>query len=176
VLAQLDKLPGVERSYSNHTGSLVRLSVAPAADPEKVAEQALKVLDDQKRSPVRLAGAEFTRALDEERWRESERVGELSAIEFRTLALRQVKAFADEEKLGKDSADKLARIAEEEWGRLARGGAPGDPKQPGKVDWRGRCRQFVAAVADRAKQVLTAEQVERLRGSFTLLSGGEPRK
>jgi hypothetical protein len=171
VLAQLDKIEGVERSYANHTGNMVRLSVAAKEDPSKVSTQAAKVLNEQKRSPVRLAGDDLTEALDKEEWRESERVSELSAIEFRTLGLRRVRAFAEREKLGKETTDKLVRIAEEEWDRLAKQNAPEDPKQRGKVNWAARCRQFDDAVVNRAKPILTAEQMERLKESFTRSSG-----
>jgi len=99
VLAQLDKVEGVGRSYANHTGNMVRVSLNTAADPEKVAEQVAKILTADKRNPTRLMRDEFTHALDKEQWREGERVGELSAIEFRTLGLRQLKTFAEIEKL-----------------------------------------------------------------------------
>src|SRR5262249_8548015 len=148
-------------SYANHTGNMVRLSVAAKENPAKVAEQAFKVLNDQKRSPVRLTGDELTQALDKEEWRQSERVSELSDIEFRTLGLRRVKAFAEREKLNKETTDKLVKIAEEEWDRPGKLNASEAPKQPGKVDWAARCRQFDDAVMNRAKPILTAAQVER---------------
>jgi hypothetical protein len=166
VLAQLDKIEGVERSYANHAGNMVRLSVAAAADPAKVAEQALKVLKDQNRNPIRLTDDEFKVALTKEEWRAGERIGELSSIEYRTLGLRRVKAFADQEKLDKEITNKLMKIAEEEWDRLAQENAPADPNQPGKVDWSARCRQFDDAVANRATPILTAEQMERFKKSL----------
>jgi hypothetical protein len=166
VLALLDKIPGIERTFANHTGSMVRVSVAASANPEKIAEKVLKVLSDQKHKPVRLAGAEFTEALDKQEWRESDRVGELSAIEFRTLGLRQVKAFAIKERLDKETTDKLVKIAEEEWDKLVKENVPEDPKQPGKIDWKVRCHQFVIEVTGRAKALLTPDQTERLKESF----------
>jgi hypothetical protein len=166
VLALLDKLPGVERTFANHTGSMVRVSVAASADPEKVGEQSLKVLREQKHKPVQLAGAELTEALEKQEWRESERVGELSAIEFRTLGLRQVRAFAAKEMLDKETTDKLEKIAEEVWDKLVKESAPEDPKQPGKIDWNVRCHKFVVAVVDRAKSFLTPDKTERLKESF----------
>ena len=50
-----------------------------------------------------------------EEWRGAGRIGELSAIEFHTLALHRVKTFAKAEKLDKKTADKLAEIAEQQW-------------------------------------------------------------
>jgi hypothetical protein len=42
----------------------------------------------KNRTPTRLTGEELEQALEREEWRELDRVGELSAIECRTLALR----------------------------------------------------------------------------------------
>jgi hypothetical protein len=167
----LDKIEGVERSYANQTGNMVRLAVAAKDNPAKVAEQALKVLNDEKRSPVRLTGNELIDALGKQQWRESERVSELSAIEFRTLGLRRMRAFAEREKLDKETTDKLVRIAEEEWDLLAKQNAPGEPEKPGTVDWAVRCRQFDDAVVNRAKSILTTEQVALLKDSFSRSAG-----
>jgi hypothetical protein len=90
VLARLDRIDGVERSYVNRTGTLLRLSVAPSADPERVAFEALKVLGEGNRNPARLASQALDQALEQEEWRAADRVNELSAIEFRTLAVRRV--------------------------------------------------------------------------------------
>jgi hypothetical protein len=159
VLAQLDKILGVERTYANHTGDMVRVAVASAADPETVAEAVAKILTQEKRNPIRVRDAEFKQALDQEQWRAAERVGELSLIEYRTLAVRLVRQFAQSEKLDKVTSEKLVKIAEEEWDRLAKGDGS---KDHGSVDWRARCAACAAAVVERAKSVLTAEQVERL--------------
>jgi hypothetical protein len=172
VLAQLDKVPGVARSYANHTGNMVRVFVAAAGDPDKVAGQVEKILATEKRHPARLKGDEFMQALDQEQWREGERVSELSAIEFRTLGMRRVKSFAEAEKLDNETTQKLVKIAEEEWDRLAKASAAGDQKQPGNIDWTDRCQQFGAAVVERATSMLTTEQVERLKESCMRASGG----
>ena len=167
MLAQLDKIPGVEHSYVNVTGDMVRISVAAAADRDQIAKQVLKVLADGARSPVRLTGADLAQALKQEEWRRSDRVGELSLIEYRTLGLRRVRTFAQTEKLSKETTEKLLRIAEEEWGSARKQrGAPQDPRE---VDWPGRFRQEIKAVVDRAKSVLTSEQVDRLRESLNRL-------
>ena len=88
MLARLDQIDGVERSYANRSGTLIRLSVAPAADPERVAREVPEVLADEGRGASRLAGSELEQALEGEEWRHAGRVRELSQIEFRTLALR----------------------------------------------------------------------------------------
>jgi hypothetical protein len=88
VLARLDRIEGVERSYTDGTGTLLRLSVAASADPDEVASEALVVLGAE-RAPSRLAGKELDEALARAEWRDAGRVRELSAIEGRTLAVRR---------------------------------------------------------------------------------------
>jgi hypothetical protein len=88
VLARLDQIDGVERSYANRTGTLIRVSVAPGADRNRVAGEVLKALGEGNRNVSRLADSELGRALEKEEWRDASRVRELSAIEYRTLVLR----------------------------------------------------------------------------------------
>ena len=89
MLARLDRIEGVERSYTDGTGTLLRLSVAASADPDKVASEAVGVLGEE-RTPSRLAGKEFDETLAQAEWRDAGRVRELSAIEYRTLAVRRL--------------------------------------------------------------------------------------
>ena len=89
MLARLDRIDGVERSYADGTGTLLRLSVAASADPDKVASEAVGVLGEE-RTPSRLAGKELDEALAQTEWRDASRVRELSAIEFRTLVGRRL--------------------------------------------------------------------------------------
>ena len=99
----------------------------------------------------------------------------MSGIEFRTLAVRRVRAFAESEKLDQETADKLVRIAEEECDRLARGADGARPKPAGGgTGWDARRAEFVSAFLDRAKDLLTAPQVERLRQARDRLLGGQP--
>jgi len=90
VLARLDHIEGVERSFANRSGNLVRLSLRPGADPDKVAGDATQILSGQAkdRVPVRLSAAELSEVLQKEEWRDEGRVRELSAIERRTLIAR----------------------------------------------------------------------------------------
>jgi hypothetical protein len=155
VLARLDKIEGLERTLANRGGTLVRVTAAATADPTKVADEAARVLTEEGRDPVGLTGDELRQALAEQEWHGPE---ELSAIEFRTLALRRVRAFAEAEKLDPETTERLVKIAEEEWDRLAGGGPP-----KAGTDWERRCADFAAALVERAKTVLTAEQAERLR-------------
>jgi hypothetical protein len=163
VLARLNKIAGVEKSFSNRTGTMLRISVASSGDREKVAAAVSEDLTKDSRKPVLLAGDEFKQSLVKEEWSSP---GDLSAIEFRTFALHRVKTFAEVEKLNKEATDKLVKIAEQQWERMAKGGdCCGKAKQPG--DWLAQFKQFAASVPDQAKELLTAQQAERLRQVLT---------
>lgn len=162
-LARLDKLEGVERSFANRTGTMARVTVSAAADREKVAGKVSKFLSDNERAPTRLSGDELARALGKEEWREAKRIAELSAIEFRTLALGEARAFAEAEKLGAQATEKFVRLVEEEWDRTA-GQAVGDVKPESYAkEWSARCSRFATSLAKRAKGMVSDEQHARLK-------------
>ncbi len=163
MLERLDKLDGVTASSANHTGTMIRVSVSAAADREKLAAEARTVLSAGSKKPTRLDGEEFTKALRGEKWRDLGRIGELSAIEFRKLALDRVRKFAEEEKLGSDLTEKLVTLAGEEWDRLATGVDPKLP--PHRADWSGRCKKFGGEFSGKAKGMLTGPQYERLKAA-----------
>jgi hypothetical protein len=171
VLASLDKIDGVQVSSTNYTGTMIRVSVASANDRAKVAEEARKVLAENK--PIALAGDELKRALEKEQWRETWRVGELSAIEFRTMGLYRIKTFAQTEKLDKATKDKLTKMAEDQWERLAQQAKKEKATQP--EDWGNRCKKCIAAFLEQAKGVLTAEQLERFKTTLTTPCRGDDR-
>ncbi|MBX6311454.1 MAG: hypothetical protein IRY99_00795 [Isosphaeraceae bacterium] len=164
-LAALDKLEGAERSFANRTGTMIRVTVAAAADREKVAEGVRRILTGEDRKAVPLAGIELKRALEREEWRGKDRIGELSAIEFRTLALHRVKSFATAEKLGQKATDKLMTIAEQQWERISKEAGNDGATQP--EEWANRCRKSLPVLLERVKNVLTAEQVERFKQTLT---------
>ncbi len=161
MLARLQKIDGVETSASNHAGTLVRISATSTAVLDNVAHSVLQTLTKEKRKPVRLADDAFREALAKEKWYDPD---ELSAIEFRTLVLGQVADFAEAENLDKETADKLLKLAEEEWDRLAKSADAEKPK-PGSTgtDWAARCGKFAAVYIDRTKDLLSSEQREKLR-------------
>jgi hypothetical protein len=160
----LDKIENVQQSLANRPGNMIRVTVTAAANRDEVAEKVLLVLTEERRKPIRLAGVEFEQALRKEEWRDLERVGELSAIEVRTLMLRRIKAFAEKEKLNKETTAKLVKIAEEVWDRIARAANPEKADQLADLSqWMGRCKEFTSSVPDRATGLLSAEQVERLK-------------
>jgi hypothetical protein len=165
LLASLDKLDGIEASSANYTGTLIRVSVTTATDRDKVAEAVRKVLTEENRKAVRLAGDELKCALDREEWREAARIGELSAIEFHTLALHRFKTFAKAEKLDKKTTDKLVALVEQQWERLSKEANAEGATRP--EDWGKRIRASLPVFLEGAKDVLSAEQVERLEQTLT---------
>jgi copper chaperone CopZ len=173
VLASLDKINGVEASSTNYTGTLVRISVTTAADRDQVAERVRKALAGKGGEPVALAGDELKRVLGQEQWRGAGRIGELSAIEFHTLVLYRVKTFAKAEKLDKEATNKLVKIAEEQWDRITKEAKKDGATQP--EDWGNRCKKALPLFLEQAKEVLTAEQVERFRQALTCPCRGDDR-
>ncbi len=90
MLARLDQIDGVESSYANGSGTLIRLSLRPGADLRKVTGAARRVLSEEVVGlvPVQLAGGAAARALRQEEWRDKSRVAELAALEMATPAAR----------------------------------------------------------------------------------------
>lgn len=164
MLEQLDKINGVEASSANHTGTMLRISVKTGTDREKVAEVVRKRLAGDDRKPVRLKGDELKAALDKERWRTKERIGELTTMEFRKLALDRIRDFIQREKVADETAAKLLKIAEVQWDRLAQHAEIKEPKQlPHKIDWKRRCREFATAFTEKAEGLLTPIQRQRFK-------------
>jgi hypothetical protein len=159
VLASLDRLDGVQASSTNYSGTLIRVSVTAATDRDKVAQAVRKVLADN--NPVALGSAELKAALAKEQWRQAGRVGELSAIEFRTLALYKIKTFAEAEQLDKETTDKLLKMVSDLWETLAQAAKKDKATQP--EDWGKRGKKQLPVFLAQAREVLSDEQVERLK-------------
>jgi hypothetical protein len=163
VLERLDKIDGVEASSANYTGSMIRIVVTAAANRKEVSEEVKKDLSAGNRKLAWLAGDELRAALEKEEWRNVKQIGQLSAIEFRTIALGWVKAFAEAEKLGDGVANELLKLTRTEWDRLAELADSEEGRQPPhRTDWRGRCKQNTTAVCQQADELLSASQRERL--------------
>jgi hypothetical protein len=168
VLERLDKIDGVEASSANGTGTRIRIAVKAGADREKVAEAVRKDLAADKRDPARMAGDELAKALKDEEWRGIDRIGQLSATEFRKLNLDRVKAFAAEEKLNEDVAGKLLELAPTVWDRLVQSAEIKEGNRPPhRTDWAGRCGEFAKVLTEQSKDLLTADQRDRLGKSLT---------
>jgi len=90
VLARLGQIDGVEGSYANESGTLIRLSLRPGADPERVATEARRILSEQveDRTAVRLDGAAAGAALRREEWRDQRRVAQGLAAETQAAEVR----------------------------------------------------------------------------------------
>jgi hypothetical protein len=150
---------------------MIRVSVTGAADRAKVADAVRKELAENE--PVTLAGDELRRALEKEQWRETARIGELSAVEFRTMALYRIKTFARGEKLDSETTDKLTKMAEDQWERVAQEAKKAGPTRP--EDWGRRCKQSMPAMLARAKVVLNDDQLARLRKALATPCRGDDR-
>ena len=171
MLARFDKIDGVEKSLANRTGTMVRVSLTPKANREKVAMEVQRILTDQRRKPVLVKGDDLKAALAKEEWFETGRVGELSNIEFSILALRgRVKRFAQTEKLDKAATEKLVKIAEHQWNRFnARSEKDKDKQVDKNKDQEARAEKLARAVTEEAKGLLTAQQSQKLQK--TILDG-----
>ena len=175
LLERLDKIEGVETSSANGTGTMIRIVLKSGADREKAVKAVRKDLTTDKRDPTRIADDVLPKALKSEEWRGIDRIGQLTAAEFRKLNIDRVKVFADEEKLDKDVADKLVKSAENEWDRLvlSADGKDGN-RPPHRTDWTGRCDQFAGMVVEQVKELLAAEQLDRLRQALACRFKGLP--
>jgi hypothetical protein len=173
VLGRLDKLDGVAASASNYTGSLLRVTVAPGADRAKVEEAARKALAEDVGEAVPLTGEGARRALEREHWRGANRVAELSAIEFHSVALYRLRTFAKAEKLDQATTEKLAAIAEQKWEQIAKEAAAAKTNTP--TDWGRRCKQAVGAFVEQSKDMLTPEQRTRLKEALATRCHGDDR-
>jgi hypothetical protein len=84
VLARLNQINGVECSFVNEADTLIRVSLRPDADPEKVAGEVQRTLREQAgdRVPVRLGGEAAASALQGEKWRDKSQVARSAATEM----------------------------------------------------------------------------------------------
>jgi len=167
VLARIDRLEGVSRSFSNWTGTRLRISAAPGVDRNTVAERVQALLSADGRQPVDVAGKEFTQALQNEDWHSAARLVDLSSYEFHAVAKRRLAAFADAEQLDAAKRAKLMSLVDRLWDKSAEGlDQPGSEAGAYGEYWHARLDRFVGAYAERARDVLTAEQIEKLLRAY----------
>jgi hypothetical protein len=146
---------------------MVRVSLTATANREKVAAEVQKILTDQRRKPVPVKGDELKGVLTKKEWFETKRVGELSSIEFNILGLRgRVKKFAQAEELDKAATEKLVKIAENQWNRLNKLPEKGKGNHLLDMNKEHEARQLADAVAEGAKDLLTAEQSQKLKNAI----------
>jgi hypothetical protein len=99
VLARLGQIDGVENSYVNESGTLIRLSLRPGVDAERVATEVRRTLKEQveDRTAVRLGGGEASAALRREEWRDERRVAASVAAEMQAAEMRAAEGQSSEE-------------------------------------------------------------------------------
>jgi len=90
VLARLDQIDGVESSYANESGTLIRLALRPNANLTRVTGAVRRVLSEQveDRVTMQLSGQVAAVALQRQEWRDKTKVAELAATEMGTSARR----------------------------------------------------------------------------------------
>ena len=152
MLAQLEKVEGVKSAMANHTGSLVRVSITEEADAGTVAQELSAILKKQGRKPKSVTGEKLASSIKSEEWRDSERIGELSEIEFRTVFAKRVKQFVEKGEFEEEIAAKLMKFSEEVLADTA--SATKD------TDWKDFCSSVANRMLEKAKDVLTEEQLE----------------
>jgi hypothetical protein len=90
VLARLNQIDGVDSIFINEPDTLIRVSLRPDADPEKVAREVQRTLREQAGDPVtvRLGGEAAASALQGEKWHRKSQVAESAATEIPAAAGR----------------------------------------------------------------------------------------
>ncbi len=163
LLWEVEKIDGVQRAYSNWTGTMLRISVAPASEPDAVAQRLHGVLIEQQFRPTRVTGDDLTRALRDDQWLGQDRIAELSNYEFHTYGKQLIDELARDEKFDPQTTQKLHAIFDDVWGKSAEGlGNPPPQQDAYAAYWNTRRQKMVDLFFPRAKELLTPAQVEKL--------------
>lgn len=162
-MSQINQIEGVSGTFSNWTGSLLRVEILPTADRETVAARVRTFLAADGQKPARVEGQELTALLSGVEWRDLSRITELSSYEFKTVAKRRIDAFADSEKLDSSKRQQLLSIVDSLWDKSSAGLDNPKADAAAYADyWQHRRDGFVTAYVEQAREVLTPEQVGRL--------------
>jgi hypothetical protein len=80
----MDQINGVESSYLSESGTLIRVSLRPGADPETVTAAVRRVLTEQfeERVPVPLGKPAAAAAFQQQEWRDKSQVAKFAAKEM----------------------------------------------------------------------------------------------
>jgi len=154
VLAALEKVDGVKSAMANHSGSMVRISLSESANADAVSKELKKILKKQGRKPRQMSGEELAKAIESEQWRATEEIGELSEIEFRTVFERRVKAFAEKSDLDESTIAKLLEYSKEVLEET--------PASDSETQWADFCNGLSSRMIEKARDVLTDEQLKTL--------------
>ena len=165
MIGKMNGVEGVEEAFANWSGEEIRVVVRRAEEREATAKRVENLLSGERQKPVAVEGAELERAIVGQAWFGAGKIGELTSFEFRTMAKRRVEGFALKEKLADATKEKLLAIVEREWQKHGAhpGTLPGDDEGYGNY-WKARLTEFKAAVAMGAKEILTAQEFEDLKG------------
>ena len=156
MLAQLDKLPGVEAAMANRNGALVRVRIADASKAEEISAKVSEIFAAKGRKSKRLTDMLATIAIENEEWRDSSSIGELALIEARTIFSKRVEQFIEKSKLDSKTAQRLKELSQTVLEELPTGGN----NQAKSADYRRRLHRRFLEVSS---PVLTPEQLEQLR-------------
>ncbi len=160
MLAQLDKLDGVEAAMANRSGSLVRVRLADGSPPDQVAAAVSEVFASQGRKAKRLTGAEAGTALEQEEWRDVNSVGELSLIEARTIFTRRIEQFIESSGLDDAPAGRLRELSQQVLDEFP----TTDSKYDNPSEYR---RDLNDRLLEGSAPILPPEQQEQLRQQLT---------
>lgn len=154
MLEQLEEVDGVQAAMANHAGSLVRISLKEHANTGSVASELEAILKKEGRKPKALTDSEIATAIESEQWRKAESVNELSEIEFRTVFERRIQQFVVDEELTDDTKTKLIGFASQVLDET--------PKSQSDTDWKEFCGGMASRMLDKAKDILSDEQLNKL--------------
>jgi hypothetical protein len=93
MLSHLSQAPGVQQSFVNVSGTVLRLDLQPGADPDKVAGEVRRILGQvaEDRTAERLCKEDETDALKHE-WQDGRRAAASEAAEVEPAAANQATA------------------------------------------------------------------------------------
>ena len=91
MLARLSQVNGVQSSSINESGTLIRLTLHPGADPERVAAEASRVVREQVQDRIadRVGGGDAATAVQQEEWLDERRVAARNAAGIAAPQVRQ---------------------------------------------------------------------------------------
>ena len=113
------------------------------------------ILQKEGRKPKRLQQDEIVEAVSSEKWRASDKVSELSEIEFRTVFERRVKQYVEQVELDEEISSKLVGFAKQILEET--------PSASTDTDWGEFCGEITAKILEKAKSILNDDQLEELR-------------
>ncbi|HEV8605535.1 MAG TPA: hypothetical protein VGQ99_09230 [Tepidisphaeraceae bacterium] len=165
MIGKTDALEGVEEAFTNWSGQEIRVVACCAVERDATARRVEELLSSQKQKPLRIGEeAELEKRIKGQAWYGAQKVGDLTAHEFRTVARRRAQAFAVSEKLDDVTREKLLAIVERQWQKHSAiaGTLPTDQAAYAEF-WNSRLTAFKKAIVIEAAGILSPRQLENLR-------------